>query len=153
MRIQESLRDVILFLILKLNNMTACYNLLEEEVAMEGMLKQIGASLKAARVNRGLTQSQVAEYLGIDQTMLSKIESGTRTIGAATLDKLAALYFCTIDQLLGESPLPTQAVSFRSKDLQEEDVANLAEIGRIVGNLEEMTTLLKRIVREGYSHE
>ena len=120
---------------------------------MEGTLKQLGASLKAARVNRGLTQSQVAEYLGIDQTMLSKIEGGTRTIGAAMLDKLAALYFCTADQLLGESPLPMQAVSFRSKDLQGEDVANLAEIGRIVGNLEEMTTLLKRTVQEGYSHE
>lgn len=120
---------------------------------MEETLKQLGANLKAARTNRGLTQSQVAEYLCIDQTTLSKIESGTRTIGASMLDKLAALYFCTVDQLLGESPLPMQKVAFRSKNLQSGDVANLAEIGRIVGNLEEMTALLKRTVHEGSSHE
>lgn len=120
---------------------------------MEGTLKQLGANLKAARTSRRFTQSQVAEYLGIDQTTLSKIESGSRTIGAAMLDKLAALYFCTVDQLLGETPLPKQEVAFRSRDLQEEDVALLAEIGRIVGNLEEMTILLKRFAQEGSSHE
>lgn len=120
---------------------------------MEGTLEQLGANLKAARTSRGFTQSQVAEYLGIDQTTLSKIEGGTRTIGVVMLDKLAALYFCTIDQLLGEAPLSKQAVAFRSRDLQNKDVAHLAEIGRIVGNLEEMTILLKRFAQEGSSHE
>lgn len=120
---------------------------------MEGTLKQLGANLKAARTSRGFTQSQVAEYLGIDQTTLSKNESDSRTIGAAMLDKLAALYFCTVDQLLGETLPPKQEVAFRSRDLQEDDVAHLAEIGRIVGNLEEMTILLKRFVQEVSSHE
>ena len=61
------------------------------------------------------------------------------------LNKLSALYFCTLSQLLGEEPLPTNTVSFRSKSLNEQDLEGLAEIGRIVSNLEEMTALKNQI--------
>lgn len=107
-------------------------------------MENLGARLKEIRQSRGLSQSQVAKYLEIDQTTLSKIEKGTRNIGIASLEKLAALYFCTLDQLLGEAPYSSNAVAFRSKDLDENDLASLSEIGRIVGNLEEMVALKNR---------
>lgn len=115
-------------------------------------MELLGENLKAARLNRGLSQSQVAGYLGIDQTLLSKIEGGTRSISIAMLKKLSSLYFCTLDQLLGEVPLPSNTVSFRSKNLNENDIQGLAEIGRIVSNLEEMTALVNRFNQEERTH-
>lgn len=101
----------------------------------------IGANIKEMRQGRGLSQTQVANYLGIDQTTLSKIENGTRTIGVVMLEKLAALYYCSLDQLLSETPKSPNAIAFRTKSLDGTELESLAEIGRIVCNLEEMIAL------------
>lgn len=106
-----------------------------------GDAMNIGANLKVTRQSRGLSQTQVANYLGIDQTTLSKIENGTRTIRVVMLEKLAALYFCSLDQLLDETPKSPNAIAFRTKSLDGTELESLAEIGRIVGNLEEMIAL------------
>lgn len=42
----------------------------------ESIKKSIGAKIKAARVNRGLTQSALAEKVDMDEKQLSRLESG-----------------------------------------------------------------------------
>ena len=49
----------------------------------------IGAQVKAARVHASLTQRQVEELTGIDQTTISRLENGKG--GAMPLDRFAAL--------------------------------------------------------------
>ena len=118
-----------------------------------GDAMNIGANLKEMRQSRGLSQTQVANYLGIDQTTLSKIENGTRTIGVVMLERLAALYFCSLDQLLGETPKSPNAIAFRTKSLDGTELESLAEIGRIVGNLEEMIALKEPFIpKDNHEH-
>lgn len=125
----------------------------DKEDNTNGEAMNIGANLKEMRQSRGLSQTQVANYLGIDQTTLSKIENGTRTIGVVMLEKLAALYFCSLDQLLGEAPKSPNAIAFRTKSLDGTELESLAEIGRIVGNLEEMIALKESFIpKDNHEH-
>lgn len=60
-------------------------------------------SLKAARVNAGLTQDDVRKFLGCSKNTVIAIESGKTDIKVSTLDALCKLYGCTRDDIF----LPT----------------------------------------------
>ena len=105
----------------------------------------VGENIKRMRKRSGLTQEHVARFLGIDQTLVSKMETGQRSIGAAALEKLCDLFFCTLDDLLGEETDPSRkkAVAFRADNLEPDDLRAIAAIGRIVRNLEDLAVLEK----------
>ena len=54
------------------------------------------------RLKSGMTQNQVANTLKIDRSTVAKWEAGDALPRAATLAKLAAMYHCTMEELLGE---------------------------------------------------
>lgn len=57
-------------------------------------------SFRSARENAGYSQQDIARILGVDGTTPGKWELGKTQPRVATLVKLAALYCCTIEQLL-----------------------------------------------------
>ena len=61
----------------------------------------IAAALATARKNAGFTQTEAARRLGVDQSSVSFWESGKKLPRASTLVKLANLYGCSIDKLMG----------------------------------------------------
>lgn len=63
----------------------------------------IAAALAAARINAGLTQTEAARRLGVDQSAVSFWESGKKHPRASMLVKIADLYCCSIDELMGRS--------------------------------------------------
>lgn len=64
-------------------------------------------AFRAARERVGYSQSEVARILGLDSTTVVKWEGGVNMPRAATLAKLAALYCCSIEELLdSNSPAP-----------------------------------------------
>lgn len=58
-------------------------------------------TFKERRKSMDLTQEEVATYLGIGRTAVSMWEVGESFPRTDMLPKLAALYDCTIDELLG----------------------------------------------------
>lgn len=56
--------------------------------------------LRALRVERGFTQKQVAEMLGIDRTTYAKYEAGANEPGIAMIKRLAEAFGVTTDYLL-----------------------------------------------------
>ena len=87
-------------------------------------LVEIGKRIKALRDETKLTQSKVAEYLSLDQSMIAKIE--------------------TVDYILyGEKPEQIWRVSFRSNNLTAEDLKSLAVINKIVLNQFKMDSMLE----------
>lgn len=56
--------------------------------------------LRDLREDKDLKQTEVAEYLGIQQTVYSRYERGFQTIPIEHLIKLADLYNVTTDYLL-----------------------------------------------------
>lgn len=59
--------------------------------------------IRDLREDRDLTQTQVANLLGMSQTGYSKYETGENDIPTAVLIKLARFYGTSIDYLLGET--------------------------------------------------
>lgn len=57
-------------------------------------------SFRSARENAGYSTRDVAHMLEINQSAVVHWESGRNLPRAATLARLAALYCCTIEQLL-----------------------------------------------------
>ena len=57
--------------------------------------------LKELRQIKGLTQSQLADKLGCNQTAIGKYERGDLQPRIETLFKLANIFDCSIDYLLG----------------------------------------------------
>ena len=59
--------------------------------------------IRDLREDRDLTQTQVANMLGMSQTGYSKYETGENDIPTAVLIKLANFYQTTTDYLLGRT--------------------------------------------------
>lgn len=57
--------------------------------------------LKVCRDKAGLTQQQVADYLGIGRPAYVHIETGRNDLIVPHLLKLAELYKCSTDEILG----------------------------------------------------
>lgn len=56
-------------------------------------------SIKAARVNAGLTQTQAGEAIGKSKDVIKSIESGKREIKVSEFEALCRLYKCTMDDI------------------------------------------------------
>ncbi|GAK12206.1 helix-turn-helix domain-containing protein [Geomicrobium sp. JCM 19039] len=76
--------------------------------------------LRHLRETRGLSQTFVAEKIGVKNNTLSGYESGRREPDSTTLNKLADFYEVTSDYLLGRSDV---------KNFDETDVSIFASGG------------------------
>ena len=97
---------------------------------------QIANKLVEIRKQRSLNQSQVADTMGCDQSLISKYESADAEVSLDALIKLADIYGCSVDYLLGRQSSNTDTP--RSKMLAAFDSLNPDEQKR----LSEMMSLL-----------
>ena len=66
--------------------------------------------LREAREYLGLSQYQVAQYLGISRSALSNIETGQRKVEAVELMRLATLYKVPLTHFTGDPGPPGDAL-------------------------------------------
>jgi transcriptional regulator with XRE-family HTH domain len=63
----------------------------------------VGAKIRIFRTNRGLSQTALAEAIGVTFQQVQKYESGTNRVGAGRLSRIAVVLGVSIGQLF-ESP-------------------------------------------------
>lgn len=71
----------------------------------------MGHKLKKLRIEKKLTQKQVAERTGVAVSAISSYESGDRYPSYVTLVKLASMYHVSCDYLVGLSDTRTLDVT------------------------------------------
>lgn len=103
---------------------------------------QLGKQLKELRTKFGYTQADISEFLGVDQSLISKYESGERQMSADTLEKLGDLYCCDFIHETSVGSVPLQ-VSFRASHIGPENMKAIQAVNRIVLNSLFMAELLR----------
>lgn len=78
-------------------------------------MSSVGSRLKKLRIEHGYSQQQLAEYLEIDQSNLSKIENDKRKLNWKLSDKILSLYNIAPEYLLGMTDAyEKQEIKFKS---------------------------------------
>ena len=100
--------------------------------------------LKMMREKAGLRQGQIADYLGVTQTFISKVETGERNLTVDQLGNAVNLYGYSLAAFadLDQDAHPIQ-FAFRAQDVSQDDLRVIAEIGKIAINSRFMAKTLE----------
>lgn len=108
------------------------------------MANIIGNNIKTLRAGMGFNQSNIACFLDVDQSLISKVEKGERILSADMLEKLACLFGVPVDAIEdGSIEASGLSFAFRASELSVEDMEAISAINRIALNSEYMAELLK----------
>lgn len=104
----------------------------------------VGKRFNELRSMSGFTQSQVAEFLQVDQSYISKCEKNERQFSVDILEKAANLFGCSIDYFINkDSNFSPPPIALRVKSFTTEDLETIAAMNKIALNLRYMEGLLK----------
>ncbi len=100
--------------------------------------------LKLMREQSGLRQGQIAEYLGVTQTFISKVEMGERNLTVDQLENLVNLYGYSLSTFVN-AEIETRPIQFayRAQEVSQNDLKVIAEIGKIAINSRFMAEMLE----------
>lgn len=100
--------------------------------------------LRLMREQTGLRQEQIAEFLGVTQTYISKVETGERNLTVDQLENLVNLYGYSLSTFadMQEGVRPIQ-FAFRAQEVSQDDLKVISDIGRIAINSRFMTEILE----------
>lgn len=110
---------------------------------MNNTLNPIGETIKALREQCGFTQMNLAKYLKVDQSFISKVEKNERDITSDMLDRLSSLFGIDPDSFYDDAlPEKRITVALRASEINEDDLEMISVINRITLNLNFMTKVL-----------
>ena len=98
---------------------------------------------KQLRKESKITQEQLANYLDVDQSMITKLENGTRNLSVTLIEKICNLFGCSDTYLMGvEDDYIPLNFAFRSNGIQSEDLESIAAVNKIVMNIRYMNEMI-----------
>ena len=99
--------------------------------------------LKQLRKESKITQEQLAKYLDVDQSLITKMENGTRNLNITLVEKICNLFGCSEAYLMGEDDvyIPLN-FAFRSNGIQTEDLESIAMLNKIAMNIRYMNEMM-----------
>lgn len=104
----------------------------------------VGKRFKELREQSGLTQEQIAAYLDVDQSYISKCEKKERQFSADILEKVGNLFGCNIDYFTNpESQYTPIPFALRAGNISVGDLETIAVMNKLALNLRYMEELLK----------
>jgi len=103
----------------------------------------IGENIRVLRTNAGFTQGNIAQFMGVDQSFISKVEKGERSLSTDMLEKLGALFGVSINQIETQ-PMAVSKLSFafRGSDFSMIEMEAISAINKIALNSEFMRVIL-----------
>ncbi len=107
-----------------------------------GIKEELGKKIKRMRLNRGLTQEQLAEAIDISQRTLSGIEIGENFVTAETLDKIVKALNTTTEELFATTHLKEES------ELVEEIQKSIKYIAKNPIKLDILYNVAKSLTKE-----
>lgn len=108
-------------------------------------MEAIYENLKRMREEAGLRQGQIADFLGVTQAFISKVEAGERNLSVDQLEKILNFYGHSIASFAeaGRAAHPIK-FAFRAQDVSQDDLRVIADIGKIAINSRFMAKMLEK---------
>lgn len=107
------------------------------------MTNIIGKNVKALRESIGFTQANIATFLNVDQSMISKVENGEEILSIDRLEKLSCLFGVTVEEI--EKDIikePSLLTKYKANELIIENMEAFSAINKIAMNVTFMDELL-----------
>jgi transcriptional regulator with XRE-family HTH domain len=104
----------------------------------------LSQNLQEYRKRLGLTQDQIASFLEVDRSLITRFEIGDREISYPQLKKLSHLFNVEVEDLLEVDSAKREAnfaFAFRSEGLDSMDLKSIADFQRVVRNYIEMSRI------------
>lgn len=104
------------------------------------MGNKFNENLKVARENKGMSQKDVAEKIGVAKSTYSLYESGNREPNVQTIKKIADILSTSADKLLGleeEPQIDTLAAHFEGQKFTEDELEEILNFVEFVKNKRE----------------
>jgi len=105
-------------------------------------IMSVGENIKRIREQRSIRQQEIADLIGMHRSNYSKIESGQREISITALDKIAAYFDLSIDDIvhLGsdvpeEVRIEDKATSEQLRLIQELDPDDKSMVFKMIDSL------------------
>ena len=107
-----------------------------------GIKEELGKKIKRMRVNRGLTQEQLAEAVDVSLRTLSGIKIGENFVTAETLDKIIKALNTTSEELFATNHLKEE------QELIIEIENNIKIIAKNPTKLDILYNVIKSLIKE-----
>lgn len=95
------------------------------------------------RKQNDFTQKQIAEFLNVDQSYISKYEKNERNLSLEILEKISNLFGCPIEYFIDEEseykPMP---FALRAKSIEKEDLEAISIINKLALNMRFMENII-----------
>lgn len=109
---------------------------------MENIIRD---NFKKLRKKINITQEQMADFLNLEQSSISKFESGERTLSVSNLEKACYLFGVSVNEIYKESyNMRELSPSFRKTNLSVESLAAISDINKIALNIMEMEAIVEK---------
>lgn len=108
----------------------------------------VGQNIRLFRERLALSQTALADYLGVSHAMISHYETGNRPVSTDHLQKLADLFGIDAYDLFETDVVQKQAnlaFAFRAQELTPTDLVSIASFQRIVNNYLKMKKRLNHV--------
>lgn len=106
----------------------------------------IGENIRLLRDNAGFTQDNLAKFMGVDQSLISKVEKGERSLSADMIEKIASLFGVTVEQLEEQNMTASKlSFAFRGSEFSVAEMETIAAINKIALNSEFMRVIIKGV--------
>jgi transcriptional regulator, cro/CI family len=110
---------------------------------MTYFIHNFGKNVANLRKERGLTQEELAEAIGLKKAAISKLEVGTTYPTFANLDKIAEFFKATPNQLFGTSQeIELEKAFFETDNYSDKVQKTLSEIKMIKNQYNEISNLI-----------
>ena len=104
----------------------------------------LGQKIKELRSKSNYTQQNIADFLGVDQSFISKVEKNERVLTSDMLEKLAVLFGVKLKDFIVGTDVRPLTYAFRANDITAEDMKTICAINKIVLNSTFLETLLDK---------
>lgn len=105
---------------------------MEEESIIDN--KKIGSCIKKIRIQRGISQIELAKAIDVSQTHMSNIENGNTGISLCTAVKISRILNCSIEEFVDEDRCH---VLDNQKPKYVIDLSDLVEALKLIANKNE----------------